>query len=244
MVAYGRVSCCFRNSNLVERQPQPVASDLVGSADNDRDLDSVKRQHQAIYFGQRARLVMPCTAHNALASGRDYGIRASQIRSPVSFTLPCGWIVLGDSRLRYDVALYWRPVLGSIPPGSIRFSAPVLAEALWPVAQPVARTLGLLAGRIDTHIPRNSVLESSPATQLGPISAGSYWHASFDTLFLLCLVGWWRVRSLTNAGSGAMVRALGDPRCQCICRRSRLEFRSSLADYIHSCVHLGDQYRY
>ena len=111
MVAGGRVERRFRNTGLVECKPEPVAPDMGRFADNDRDLDTAKRFHQAIAVGNCACLVMPGSAAGHPGRGRDYRIRADQIRAPVFLALCCRRRALDDSHLRHDVVFYRRLLL-------------------------------------------------------------------------------------------------------------------------------------
>src|SRR5439155_26570112 len=130
--------CRLWKPNLVERQPQFMAADLGGSADDDRDLDSVNRQSQAVFIGDCTCLVVSGPADHDSASGRCYSVRSRQIRSSLSLALYCRWFVLGDTRLCSDDVLYWWSVLRIVQYRNVGFSARFLAKALWGVVQPLA----------------------------------------------------------------------------------------------------------
>jgi hypothetical protein len=83
-------------------------------------------------------------------------------------------------------------------------------EAVWGIAQPLARTLGLLTSRFGTTLSDIAVLDSFPAAALGDSGAHYYWNAPGNTVLLDHLVGWWVIWPSLATRNGAMVRAAGD----------------------------------
>ena len=83
-------------------------------------------------------------------------------------------------------------------------------EAVLGVAQPLARTLGLLTSRVSTTLFDTAILESSLTTAPGDSGARYYWNAPGNAVLLDNLVGWWIIWPSLAARNGAVVHTISN----------------------------------
>ena len=116
-------------------------------------------------------------------------------------------------------------------------------EAVWGVAQSLARTADFLTSRFSTTLSDIAVLESSPTTAPGDSGARYYWNASSNAVLLDRLVGRWIIWPSLAARNGAVVRAAGDFGDQSIRGRSQPELPATFSNGLNRGAGHGCQRR-